>query len=101
MRDVSMWLDGEKDIAAERAGFAGAPQGNAYLTLDPGSRAPAASYNQNRILLCGTEGGLTKAGLVQMLERYTHRGIGRVFVWLSPGPDMQSVRDWLAALSFV
>jgi hypothetical protein len=101
MRDLSVWLDGEKDIVAGRTSFAGAPQGNAYLTLDPASHAPAASYNQNRILLCGTDGGLTQEGLAQLLERYTSRGIGRLFVWLSPGPDIQSVREWLAALSFV
>ena len=101
MRDLSVWLDGEKDGVAERSSCAGVPLGNAYLTLDPASRAPAASYNHNRILLCGAEGGLTKAGLAQLLERFTNRGISRVFVWLSPGPEIQSVRDWLAALAFV
>ncbi|HEX5163343.1 MAG TPA: GNAT family N-acetyltransferase [Steroidobacteraceae bacterium] len=100
MRDLSVWLDAEKDIVAERTSGAGSPHGTAYLTLDAASQAPAASRNSNRILLCGTEGGLTQAGLAQLLERFTRRGIGRVFAWLSPGPELQSVRDWLAALSF-
>jgi len=100
MRDLSVWLDAEKDIIADRLSCAGAPQGRAYVTLDPASTAPAASYNHNRIVLCGSEGGLTRDGLAQLVQRFTSRGIGRLFVWLSPGPELRAVREWLASLSF-
>ena len=100
MRDLTIWLDVEKDGIAERISCAGAPQGRAYVTIDPASTAPAASFNQNRIVLCGTDGGLTREGLAQLVERFTSRGIGRLFVWLNPGPDVESVRDWLTSLSF-
>ena len=100
MRDLTVWLDAEKDLIADRLSCAGAPRGHAYVTLDAASTAPAASFNHNRIVLCGAEGGLTSEGLTQLVQGFTSRGIGRVFVWLSPGPDLSLVRDWLASLSF-
>ena len=100
MRDLLRWLEAQEQDVAERVTFDAAPYGRAYLTLDPGSIAPAASFNHNRIQLCGAEGGLTEAGLRELVERFTHRGIPRMFVWLSPGPGIERVRNWVAALRF-
>jgi GNAT superfamily N-acetyltransferase len=84
----------------ERETFSGSPFGTASITIDAGSTSPAASLNRNRIVIGGTEGGLTEQGLGQLVDRFRSRGIPRFFVWLSPGPQMDRVREWLAALSF-
>jgi len=100
MHALTRWLDDHEGSAPVRRAFDGPPHGRAYLSLDPDSTAPAASFNRNRIHLCGTEGGLTEAGLGALVRTFTSRAIPRVFVWLSPGPEQGQVREWLHALSF-
>ena len=77
------------------------PFGHAEVTIDAASNSPAASYNRNRICLCGSEGGLTRDGLTEMIRLFDAQRVKRFFVWLSPGPDIEVVREWLGALGFV
>jgi len=100
MRELASWLESQECDPAERHEFDRAPQGRVFITLDPGSTAPAASFNRNRIYLCGADGGLTQSGLNEHLGIFEARGIPRVFAWLSPGPDLDRVREWLRSLSF-
>ena len=65
------------------------------------STSPAASFNRNRICLSGTEGGLTLEGLIEMLKLFDAQRVNRSFVWLSPGPGIERVREWLARLAYV
>src|SRR5262249_18430143 len=73
-----------------------APFGNAYVCISPGEESEFASANHNRIHLGGTDGGLTAEGLSQLRRLFDDAGVRRFFVWLTPGPDMESVRRWLA-----
>ena len=98
--DLNWWLEGQEELATERLEFERAPQGRARVALDPWSNAAAASMNRNRICLCGNEGGLTKDGLAALAELFAARGIARFFVWLSPGPAGDEVREWLLSMSF-
>jgi hypothetical protein len=75
----------------------GAPFGNAYVCVSPGEESKFASANHNRIHLCGTDGGLTAEGFAQLCRLYAEAGVGRFFVWLTPGPGMDEVRGWVAA----
>jgi hypothetical protein len=101
MCQLTAWLETQEGATYERHALDGPPYGRSYLSLDPGSSSPAASFNNNRITLCGADGGLTGQGLRELVARFSDRGIRRVFVWLNPGSDMERVRDWLAGLSFV
>jgi hypothetical protein len=76
--------------------FAGAPFGSAYVCISPGEQGEFASSNHNRLHLCGAEPGLTADGIAGLTTRFSDAGIGRYFVWVSPGPDMEVVRHWLA-----
>jgi GNAT superfamily N-acetyltransferase len=80
--------------------FDGEPFGSVYLTMDPRSQATAASFNLNRVYLCGTEGGLAVEGLQKLIGMFTEEGVRRFFAWLSPGPEMESMRRWLADNGF-
>ena len=89
------------DAACRPAGsvrrtFDAAPFGTAYVCVSPGEESQFASANHNRIHLCGTDGGLTAEGLAQLRRQFDDAGVGRFFVWLTPGPDMDCVRRWLA-----
>ena len=86
-----------RPAGAVRRMFDAAPFGNAYLCVSPGEESQFASANHNRIHLCGTDGGLTVDGLTQLSGRFAEAGVGRFFVWLTPGPDMDAVRGWAAA----
>ena len=72
-----------------------APFGTAYVCVSPGEESQFASANHNRIHLCGTDGGLTAEGLMQLRRQFDAAGVSRFFVWLTPGPEMDSVRGWL------
>src|SRR5262245_41893450 len=85
-----------RPAGAVRQMFDSAPFGSAYVCSSPGEESHFASSNHNRIHLRGTEDGLTRDGLAQLCERFAQAGVGRFFVWLTPGPDMESVRGWLA-----
>lgn len=102
MRRLQSWMEpGVSSPAGVRHQFDRPPFGRAEVTVDSTSMAPAASYNRNQICLCGTEGGLTFEGLNEMIGLFVAQGVSRFFVWLSPGPDIGLVREWLAALAFV
>ncbi len=90
--------DWELQPTRSRLRFDAVPFGFAHVTMDPTSTQPAASLNRNRISLCGCDGGLTEGGLQELLGLFDAKNIDRVFVWLSPGPDVDQVRGWLAAL---
>ena len=66
------------------------PFGHAEVTIDAASNSPAASFNRNRICLCGSEGGLTRDGLTEMIRLFDAQRVKRFFVWLSPGPLSKS-----------
>jgi len=72
------------------------PFGTAYISVSPREQGEYASCNSNRVHLCGTEGGLTEAGVGRFKEFFANAGVNRFYVWLSPGPDMEVVRGWLA-----
>jgi len=84
-----------RPAGAVRQMFDAAPFGSAYVCISPGEESQFASANHNRIYLCGTDGGLTRDGLAQLCGRFAQAGVGRFFVWLTPGPDMEAVRGWL------
>jgi GNAT superfamily N-acetyltransferase len=92
------WLDGRcppENFIRKR--FDGPPFGNCYVTIDHERQAPAASFNMNRVYLCGKEAGMDSDSIRRLIDLFTHEGIKRFFVWLSPGPDMDIVRGWLEA----
>ncbi|HEU5135577.1 MAG TPA: GNAT family N-acetyltransferase [Steroidobacteraceae bacterium] len=102
LRRMHTWMEsGDRPSLGERYLFDRPPFGRAEVTIDATSTAPAASYNRNRIQLCGSEGGLTQQGLVELTRLFDAKQVGRFFVWLSPGPELDLVREWLAALDFV
>jgi hypothetical protein len=85
-----------RPAAAVRRVFDAPPFGTAHVCISPGEESEFASSNHNRIHLCGTDGGLTRDGLAQLCRLFAEAGVGRFFVWLTPGPDMDAVRGWLA-----
>ena len=72
--------------------------GAAQICIDPTSTEAAASFNRNRILLCGRSGELSHDDLLRFIEIFRARGIRRFFAWLSPGPQRDTVREWLQSL---
>jgi N-acetylglutamate synthase-like GNAT family acetyltransferase len=100
VRQLGIWLDAQEGLVSESRQFSAPPFGNAYLTKDPHSSSPAASLNCNRICLNGAGDGLTQTGLQDLLASFAARGIKRVFVWLSPGPEIERVREWLSTPAF-
>jgi hypothetical protein len=102
MKRLARWLD----LTCQPEGFIqcqydGPPFGQCYVTADPGRQGSAASFNRNRVHLCGTEPGFEAQGLDRLIEAFTAAGVMRFFVWLSPGPDMDTVRGWLGERQFV
>ena len=75
--------------------FAKTPFGSAYVCISPGEQSEFASSNHNRLHLCGAEPGLTADGIASLQKLFADAGIGRYFVWISPGPDIEVVRRWL------
>jgi hypothetical protein len=75
--------------------FSAPPCGSAYVGIAPAEQHEHASANQNRINLCGADGGLSEAGLTQLLALFPAAGVARFNVWVSPGPEMGAVRRWL------
>src|ERR1700752_3991226 len=71
--------------------------GDGYLIIDPSRQGDIASYNYNRVLLCGREDGLEAASVTRWIELFRQHDVKKFFVWLSPGPDMEEVRGWLEA----
>lgn len=100
INELTAWLDRLEHPALERHEYPRERFGGARVSIDPRSTAPAASYNQNRICLCGDGGGLTESGLKELVAQFVERGVPRLFVWLSPGLGIEAVREWLVAMSF-
>jgi GNAT superfamily N-acetyltransferase len=96
MRRLVRWLDGRcQPDSLTRKQFHGSPFGNCYVTIDPERQAPYASANMNRAYLCGTEAGMDFDSVARLIELFAGEGVQRFFVWLSPGPDMDTMRRWL------
>jgi len=96
MKRLSAWLDARcEPESLVRRPFDRAPFGQCYVTIDRSRQGRFASINMNRVHLCGAEAGLTSAGIARLIDLFKSEGVERFFVWLSPGPDMASVRGWL------
>ncbi|HEY3677641.1 MAG TPA: hypothetical protein VGL45_02905 [Bradyrhizobium sp.] len=96
MKRLSAWLDGRSEPdSLVRKQFDRPPFGQCYVTIDRARQRPMASFNMNRVYLCGAETGLTSDGIARLIDLFRSQDIERFFVWLSPGPNMDSVRDWL------
>jgi len=97
MQRIAAAIDAQcRPAGAVRHAYDAAPFGTACVCVSPGEESQFASSNHNRIYVCGTEGGLTREGLAQLCGMFEAAGVGRFFVWLTPGPGMESVRGWLA-----
>src|SRR5215471_13721346 len=89
LKRLAVWLDVncQRDHLVRKQ-FQQAPFGTAYVTIDPERQGPAASFNHNRVYLCGREPGLEAPGIGRLVDLFSANGVKRFFVWLSPGPDM-------------
>jgi GNAT superfamily N-acetyltransferase len=101
MQRLVPWLDGncQPDHVARRQ-FDAPPFGHCYLTIDTERQGPLASFNFNRVYLCGRQAGMESGNVVQWIELFAASNVKTFFVWLSPGPDMDAVRGWLKAGGF-
>jgi hypothetical protein len=102
MKRLTAWLD----RACQPADFIqkqyhGEPFGRVYVCIDPARQPQTASSNWNRIHLCGAEPGLGPEGIARLVEQFHTVGVSRFFAWLSPGPEMDTVRGWLTQNGFV
>src|SRR5262245_60406341 len=97
MKRLRVWLDRRcQPNGFIQRQFDGIPFGNSYVTIDPSQQESAASFNLNRVYLCGMD-GLAADGLQRLTELFTGAGVRRFFAWLSPGPDMDKLRGSLAS----
>ena len=101
MKRLVQWLDGncQPDHLARRP-FDALRLGHGYLTIDTERQGPLASFNFNRVYLCGREAGMEPGSVAQWIELFAASNVKKFFVWLSPGPDMDDVRGWLDASGF-
>jgi GNAT superfamily N-acetyltransferase len=98
MRRLEIWLGQAcQPESLIRHQFDGPPLGKCYLTIDRTRQGETASGNYNRVYLCGREAGVDAASVARLIELFTQHGVKKFFVWLSPGPDMETVRGWLEA----
>jgi hypothetical protein len=98
LRRLAAWLDGRcQPDNLIRKQLHSAPFGECYVTIDPDRQGPLASFNQNRVYLCGVEAGMGPDSVGGLIELFRAEGVKRFFVWLSPGPDMATMRGWLKA----
>jgi GNAT superfamily N-acetyltransferase len=97
MRRLTQWVDSQRQPAGLiRKQFRGGSLGQCYITIDLDRDTPFPSSNLNRVYLCGAEPGMTSAGIAKLIDLFATERVKRFFVWLSPGPDMERVREWLA-----
>ena len=97
MKRLTAWLETRNQPnSLVRKRFHGAPFGDAYVTIDSECQTPFASGNTNRAHLCGAEAGMDSGSIVRLIDLFAAEGVRRFFVWLSPGPDMDLARDWIA-----
>ncbi|MBV9564626.1 MAG: hypothetical protein JOY90_29900 [Bradyrhizobium sp.] len=96
MKRLTMWLDGcNQPAGVTRRQFHCVPFGEAYVTIDPSGRKPYASGNPNRVHLCGLEAGMKPDGIPRLIELFASEGVGRFFIWFSPGPDVAVARGMI------
>jgi hypothetical protein len=91
MQRLTWWLDENcqpESLVRQRFG-------EGFLTIDPQRQGDLASFNFNRIYLCGRENGMEAASVAQWIDLFTAYGVKKFFVWLSLGPEMEAVRGWL------
>jgi GNAT superfamily N-acetyltransferase len=101
MKRLTPWLDGQRPSGRfVRRFFDGPPFGHCYVTLDPDRQARFASGNANRVYMAGAEPGMDADSIRRLIDLFAAEGIERFFVWLSPGPGIDTVRGWLAASGF-
>jgi hypothetical protein len=97
IKRLTVWLEQcGQPASLVRKQFSGIPFGDAYVTIDPSSQVTFASGNRNRVHLCGAGAGLESDVIARLIELYASEGVGRFFVWLSPGPDMDLIRGAIA-----
>ena len=98
---LRIWMDQKRRRGRlDSLRFNQPPYGDAYVTLDATSTSPAASFNENRVYLCGAQGGLRPQGIDRLIRLFEDRKIAPFFVWLSPGPGLTEVCSWLDAAGF-
>jgi GNAT superfamily N-acetyltransferase len=95
---LTRWLDEtcQPDGLVRRC-FDGPPFGACYLTIDPARQGTIASFNFNRVHLCGRQAGIEPGTIRRWIDLFADSGVQKFFVWLSPGPEMATVRRWLEA----
>ena len=76
--------------------FTRPPFGSAYVCISRSEQGERPSSNHNRLHLCGAEPGLEADGITGLMTHFSEAGIGRYFVWVSPGPEMEAVHRWMA-----
>jgi GNAT superfamily N-acetyltransferase len=96
MRRLTQWVDSRRQPPTLiRRQFRGGSLGNCYVTIDPDRQTPFASSNLNRVYMCGAEAGMSSSSVPHMMDLFLTERVNRFFVWLSPGPDMDTARGWL------
>lgn len=65
------------------------------VTVDPTSDARAASLNRNRIYFRGGQ-GVDAAEFLRVTALFEAHCVSRFFIWLSPGPEIDVIREMLA-----
>jgi hypothetical protein len=98
MRRLAAWLDEScQPECLVRKQFHAAPFGDCYITIDPARQGALPSANHNRVYLCGAGAGMEFDSVRRLIDLFADAGVKRFFVWLSPGPGMDTVRGWLQA----
>lgn len=100
VRQLNSWVEQQEERRLEVHRLQAVPFGHAELSIDVHATSPVASFNRNRIYLCGDGNGLSLRGLQEIVARFEAQNIRRYFAWLSPGPNIDVVRDWLTSLGF-
>lgn len=100
VRQLNSWIEQQEERRLEVHRLEAVPFGHAEVSIDVHATSPVASFNRNRIYLCGDGTGLSLSGLQDIVALFEAQDIRRYFAWLSPGPNIDVVRDWLASLGF-
>src|SRR5689334_9097810 len=93
MRRLAIWLDRH----CQPDSLVRSQSGDCYLTIDPSRQGDIASFNFNRVYLCGRDAGVDATSVARWIDLFGQHGVKKFFVWLSPGPDMAVMRGWLEA----
>jgi hypothetical protein len=71
--------------------------GDAYVTLDADNDSPYPSSNLNAVYFMGCTKEVVSADIDRIMALFHESGCQRFFFWLSPGPQKDEIRSWLAA----